>query len=143
MQTCSFNTRGSVLGTASAFRWNSFTRKPRAALARARARLPAFSSAFVHLRTNRCTGTVMRLTRFARLKLFSSLSRDTALSETRASFARNYFRIRGSYRVTRGRISSFVTSRPRGIYGRNSPRGLLDGLSLRISPRRSETDRDA
>jgi len=91
------------------------------------ARLPAFSSAFVHLRANRYTDgrTVMRLTRFARLKRFSSLSRDTALSETRASFARNYFRIQGSYRVTRGRISSFVTSRLGEFTAVNLSRAVL------------------
>jgi len=109
MQTCSFNTRGSRLSAPGSA--EILSRGSPALHARARAFPPFLPLSYTSAQIVIPTGTVMRLTRFARLKLFSSLSRDTALSETRASFARNYFRIRGSYRVTRRRISSFVTSR--------------------------------
>lgn len=58
----------------------------------------------------------MRLTRLARLKLFSSLSRDTALSET-LSILRGII-YSPSYRVTKA-ISAFsILSREREIEGR-------------------------
>lgn len=84
MQTCSFNTAGRA-GSAQILSRGSFVASP--------AFLPlSYTSVRIIMLL---MGTVMRLTRFARFKLFSSLSHDTALLETQSvPRAELYFNLR-------------------------------------------------